>query len=78
MHLVQKLEKKENIAKERIMVQLATCITKESHHGPACPHLELLKDIIGRIGLEYREDTYISRRAEERRATGFYGTGKAR
>ena len=73
-HLIQKLEKKENIAKDRIVVQLATCITKASHHGPACPHLDLMKDMIGKLGLDYREDTSISRRAEERRAAGIYGT----
>ena len=72
MHLAGKLKTKENSGPERVIVHLATCITKESHHGPACPHLADLKSMITKAGFDFREDTYISRLAESRRASGEY------
>lgn len=71
-HVAAKLKAGEGIAKDRIVVQLASCITKESYHGPSCPHLDYLKALIGKLGLDYREDTHISLKAQERRDAGIY------
>jgi predicted metal-binding protein len=75
-HLVRLL-KREKLQKDRIVVQLSSCIAKENYHGPACPHLDYLKTLIQRVGLQAREDTSITTKAEERRKTGVY-SGKSR
>ncbi len=60
------------VEKDKIVVQLSSCITKDNYHGPPCPHLDYLKELIGKLGLDVREDTSISRKAGERRKTGIY------
>ena len=70
-HLAKSL-KGQKITKDRIRVQLSSCITRDNYHGPACPHLDYLKTLIQRVGLEAREDTSITAKAEERRKTGVY------
>jgi predicted metal-binding protein len=70
--LARQLQKKENIGKERIVVQLSSCITKDNFHGPPCPHLGYLKTLLGRVGIDYREDTRISKLSEQRRRDGIY------
>lgn len=71
-HLTRKIMAKEGIEKDQIVVQLSSCITKESYHGPRCPHLEYLKKLISKLGLEVSEDTSISQTAEKRRQAGIY------
>ena len=71
-NLVRKIKAKEGIEKDRILVQLSSCITKDNYHGPPCQHLDYLRDLIGRLGLDMREDTSISEMAEERREKGMY------
>jgi len=70
-HLAKTL-KGQKITKDRIRVQLSSCITRDNYHGPACPHLDYLKTLIQRVRLEAREDTSITAKAEERRKTGVY------
>jgi predicted metal-binding protein len=73
--LVKMARKQEKIEKDRIVVHLATCITRESYHGPKCPHLDYLKTMIqDRLGLDLVEDTHISEKAESRRQKGVYRT----
>ncbi len=72
MHLVGKIAKAESIARDRIVVQLSSCITTDNHHGPPCPHLDYLKALIARAGLDCREHTVLSATAERRRAEGLY------
>ncbi len=72
-HLTRKIEKREGIEKDRIVVQLSSCITQNNYHGPPCPHLDYLKTLIARLGLDVREDTTVSEQAEQRRKKGFYG-----
>ena len=71
-HLLRLLRKSEKIEKDQVVVHLSTCIAKESYHGPVCPHLDYLKALIARLGVETREGTTISPKAEERRKTGQY------
>ena len=71
-NLVSKIKAKENVEKEQIVVHLSSCITKDNYHGPPCPHLDYLKNLVAKLGLELREDTWVSKRAEQRRAEGVY------
>jgi len=73
-NLVQKIKAKEGVEKERIVVHLSSCITKDNYHGPPCPHLDYLKALVAKLGLEVREDTWVSKRAEQRRAEGIYAS----
>ena len=73
-HLVHTIEKKEGIDKDMIIVQLASCITRDNYHGPVCPHIDYLKELIGKLGLEVREDTTISELSEKRRKEGVYSS----
>ena len=70
--LCRQLRKREGIGPERLVVQLSSCITKDNFHGPPCPNLAYLKTLIGRVGLDVREDTVISATSEARRQDGVY------
>jgi predicted metal-binding protein len=73
MNLVTKIKKAEAVERDRIVVQLSSCITKDNYHGPPCPHLDYLKTLIQRAGLDWRADTAISAKSERRRQEGLYG-----
>jgi predicted metal-binding protein len=66
------IKKKENIEKNRILVQLSSCMTKDNYHSTPCPHLDYIKDLIAKIGIDIMEDTVISERSEDRRKQGIY------
>ena len=72
MNLIVKAKQCEAIEKERILVHFSSCITRDNHHGPICPHLDYLKTLVERAGLEYREDTNLSKLSEQRREDGIY------
>lgn len=74
-HLARKLKKGEGMGKERIVVQLSSCMTKDNYHSTPCPHLDYLKGLIAKIGLDVREDTRVSRTSEKRREDGVYSGG---
>ncbi|MHC4617764.1 MAG: CGGC domain-containing protein [Planctomycetota bacterium] len=73
-NLLRRIKKQEAIGKERIVVQLSSCITKDNYHGPACPHLDYLRTVIGKLGLDVCDDTHINEKSEERRGAGLYAT----
>ena len=66
--LVRQIKTQEGVEKDKIVVQLSSCITRDSYHGPPCPHLEYLEQLIGKLGLDICKDTSISQKAEKRRA----------
>ena len=70
--LARKIKKSEGMEKDKIVVQLSSCIVKDNYHGPACPHLGYLRQLIARVGLDALEGTSISETAEKRRAEGRY------
>ncbi len=70
---IKTLGKKEGIGKDRVVVQLASCITNDNYHAPPCPHLAYLRALIQRLGLDMREGTVVSAKAEQRRRGGAYG-----
>ncbi len=70
--LLGTIAKKEGITKDRIVVQLSSCMAKDNYHAPPCPHLDYIKTLIERIGLDVREGTVISEKSEQRRRGGRY------
>ncbi len=71
-HLRRKLASKEKIEKDRVVVQFSSCVALESFHGPACPHLDYLKALVAKQGLDLALGTQISEKTEERRKSGVY------
>ena len=74
-NLIRKINKAEAITKDRIVVQLSSCITKDNFHSTPCPHLDYLKSLIAKLGLDVRDDTYINEKSETRRKAGLYSAG---
>ena len=70
--LKRTIQKKEGIEKDKIIVQLSTCITRDNYHAPPCPHLDYIKSLIDKIGIDYLEDTEISKTSEDLRQSGTY------
>ena len=71
-NLTRRIKKQEGIGKDRIVVQLASCLTKDNFHSSPCPHLGYLKSLIAKLGLDVRDDTYINKKSEKRRKEGLY------
>jgi len=71
-NLIRRIKKAEGIAKDRIVVQLSSCVTKDNFHSPPCPHLDYLRALIAKLGLDVCEDTYIFEKSEQRRRAGLY------
>lgn len=69
---LKKYKAKEKGTEEKVIVHLSSCITRNNHHGPRCPHIDYIKSQIARTGLEYVEDSYISKLADKNRAEGRY------
>ena len=73
-NLTRRIKKQEGIGKDRIVVQLSSCITKDNFHSSPCPHLEYLKGLIKKLGLDVSDDTFIDEKSEKRRKEGIYRT----
>jgi len=74
-NLIRQINKTEGIKKDRIVVQLSSCITKDNFHSSPCPHIKYVKGLIAKLGLDVRDDTYINEKSEKRRKEGLYSTG---
>lgn len=72
INLKKMVKKKEGLESDKIVVQFSSCITKDNHHGPRCPHFEYLTELVEKLGLDWREDTRISKKSEELRQSGLY------
>jgi predicted metal-binding protein len=70
--LLRSLQKKEGIGRDRVVVQLSSCMTNDNYHAPPCPHLDYLRTLIARFGLDVRDGTVISEKSEQRRQDGTY------
>jgi predicted metal-binding protein len=71
--LMRKIKESEGIEKDKIVVHLSSCITKDNYHAPPCPHIDYLKALIAdKLGLDVVEDTHISELSERRRREGKY------
>jgi len=71
-HLIRLSHKRDRLDKSRMVVHLSSCITKDNYHAPPCPHLNYLKALISRAGLDLVEDTWVSKTAEKRRQRSIY------
>lgn len=74
-NLIRRIKKQEGIARDRIVVQLASCMTKDNYHSSPCPHLDYLKGLIAKLKLDVREDTFVNETSEQRRKAGTYTAG---
>lgn len=71
--LIAAIKEEEGVAKDKIIVHLSSCITRESYHGPKCPHIDYLKDMIEKkLSLDLIDTTTISKTSEELRNKGIY------
>ena len=71
--LIAAIKEKEGVAKDKIIVHFSSCITRESYHGPKCPHLDYLKNMIEKkLSLDLIDTTTISKTSEELRSEGVY------
>ena len=61
--LLRTIKKREGIEKDQVVVQLSSCITRDNFHAPPCPHLDYIKTLLSKIGVDYREDTVITTKA---------------
>jgi len=75
-NLIRQINKSEAVTKDRIVVQLSSCITKDNFHSTPCPHIDYLRGLIAKLGLDVRDDTYIYEKSEMRRKAGLYNTNK--
>ena len=71
-NLVRRIKNQEGIGKDRIVVHLASCMTKDNYHSSPCPHLDYLKGLIAKLGLDICEDTFINESSVKRRKAGVY------
>ncbi len=71
-NLTRTMKKKEDIEKNRILVQFSSCMTKDNYHAPPCPHLAYLTTLVQRTGLDLLTDTVICETSEKRRHEGQY------
>lgn len=73
--LIAAIKGKEGVTKDKIIVHLSSCITRESYHGPKCPHLDYLKNMIEKkLSLDLIDTTTISKTSEELRNKGVYNS----
>ena len=74
--LTRRIKKKEGIDKDKIVVQLSSCITKDNFHASPCPHLEYIRGLLKKLELDICEDTVISEKSALRRESGIYSNKK--
>jgi predicted metal-binding protein len=71
--LIRMIKKVEDVKRDQIVVHLASCVTRDNYHASPCPHLDYLKGLIeGKLSLDLREDTYISKKSTKLRDKGIY------
>lgn len=71
--LIEAIKEEEGVKKDKIIVHLSSCITRESYHGPKCPHIDYLKDLIKeKLSLDLRDTTTIDKTSEKLRKKGVY------
>jgi predicted metal-binding protein len=65
-----------DIEPENIAVHLASCVVTDNWHYVPCPHVDDMKRMLERKGLEVIDGSVVSPVSEERREDGVY-TGRA-
>jgi predicted metal-binding protein len=77
-HLLRKLKKDEDLGRERVVVQLSSCMTKDNYHSPRCPHLDYIKALLSRLKVDCREDTVINKLSQRWRSADAEKAGTQR
>jgi len=70
--LKRSLKKHEGVDKDKIVVQLSSCITRDNYHATPCPHKNYLTALIGKIGIDCALNTVINENTETRKKQGIY------
>ena len=65
--LFRLLRKQSDIKPDQVVLHFASCVAFESFHGPVCPHLDYLKQIVERKGLRWKVGSRISDLSARRR-----------
>jgi predicted metal-binding protein len=55
-----------------VVVHLSSCICKDNYHSTPCPHVDYIRMLITRHGLEIRDGSSMSKTSEKRREEGVY------
>ena len=71
-NLTRTIKNNEDIEKNKIVVQLSSCITRDNCHSTPCPHLDYIQTLIGKIGIDICEDTVVSKTSQAHREAGLY------
>lgn len=72
-HFARKLQKKTDIMPDQVSVHLSSCVVTDNSHHARCPRVTRIRDLIEAQGLAHiTEGTYVSARAQARRASGAY------
>ncbi len=71
-HLIRRLREKEDIHREHIVVQLASCMTLDNYHSSPCPHLDYIKGLLDKLDVDHMENTHIDKTSESLRHSGKY------
>lgn len=69
---LRKIKKKEEKDKNKIVIQLSSCITKDNFHASPCPHLDYIKGLLKKLEVDVLEDTVINEKSEMQRKAGTY------
>ena len=60
------MQKRAGITKGEVALHLASCVCRESYHGPICPHLDYLKELLGRLEIPLYEGSRLSDKTQSR------------
>jgi len=71
-HALKMAKQNDSIEPGEIAVHLSSCVCKSNFHGPACPHLDYIRTLVGGLGVDVVEGTVINELSEKRRQDGVY------
>lgn len=72
-HFSKNLLKKTALKKQDVVIHLSSCMVTDNHHYDRCPHVDYIRQIIGKKDYDQIvEGTYISRNATVKREAGIY------
>ena len=71
-HALKMAKQNDSIAPADVAVHLSGCVCKSNFHGPACPHLDYIRTLVGSLGVDVVDGTVINELSEKRRRDGTY------
>ncbi|MFP4356159.1 MAG: CGGC domain-containing protein [Phycisphaerae bacterium] len=70
--LLKRLARHEDLSARQVLVQFASCITRDNYHAPPCPHKDYLQSLVDRLEIPWREDTVCDETSQSRRTDGLW------